>query len=154
MKLTRVFTYFATNSNIIPVTHLQQRLFILCYSTITERLVSELTCQVPHLYLWMAGVGYTVIPPELQTEVLTTPLRCAPIVLGELGPEVDLWSHAVYGYSDSGLPAPGDGPSVVRLSHRGNAHTGHKPTDCEMCGKNVAAELRHLGVGTWGEWSR
>ena len=111
----------------------------------------ELTGRVRHLYLWCAGVSHSDIPPELQTEVLTTPLRCAPAVLRQVEPALDVWSGAVHPYSDSGLPAPGDGPSVVRLSHHGNAHTGLHPTDCEQCGRDVAAQLRRLGVGSGGE---
>ena len=111
----------------------------------------ELTGRVTHLYLWCAGVSHRDIPPELQTEVLTTPLRCAPAVLRVVGPVVDEWSSMVHRYTDSGLPAPGDGPSVVRLSHHGNAHTARDPTDCEQCGRDVAAELRRLGVGSGGE---
>ena len=71
---------------------------------------------------------------------------------GNWGPGVDRWSQYVHPYSDSGLPAPGDGPSVVRLIHRGNAHEGRRPTDCEQCGREVAAELRRLNVGTGGEF--
>ena len=115
-------------------------------------LVSELTDRVQNLNLRMACVYHTDRPPQLQTEALTTPLRCAPAVLRELGPGVDWWSHYVHPYSDSGLPAPGDGPSVVRLIHRGNAHEGRRPTDCEQCGREVAAELRRLNVGTVGEF--
>ena len=75
-----------------------------------------------HLYLWCAGVGHTDIPPALQVELLTTPLRSAPAVLRAVKPAVDLWSGLgkVHGYSDSGLAAPGDGPSVVELSHHGD----------------------------------
>ena len=111
----------------------------------------ELTGRVRHLYLWCAGVSHRDIPPELQTEVLTTPLRCAPAVLREVGPLVDEWSSKVHPYTDSGLPAPGDGPSVVRLSHHGNAHTALKLTDCKQCGRDVATQLRRLGVGSGGE---
>ena len=63
----------------------------------------------------------------------------------------DVWSRRVYPYNDDGLPAPGDGPSVVWLSHHGDAHTAPIITDCEQCGRNVAAELRRLGVGSGGE---
>ncbi|XP_070203614.1 uncharacterized protein [Littorina saxatilis] len=53
----------------------------------------------------------------------------------------------VHDYSDSGVPAPGDGLSVIRLSHHGNAHTGRWPVDCAQCGQDIAAVLRRLGVG-------
>ena len=131
------------------MTHLQQHVSILCYRPHPglQRLVRELTGRVTHLYLWCAGVSHRDIPPELQTEILTTPLRCALAVLREVGPVVDAWSEAVHPYTDSGLPAPGDGPSVVRLSH----HTGFHPTDCEECGRDVADQLRRLGVGSGGE---
>lgn len=119
-----------------------------------QRLVRELTGRVPRLYLWCAGVHHRDIPSELKTEVLTTPLRSATAVLREVKPGVDRWSGLVYGYSDSGLPTPGDGPSVVRLSHHGSAHTGRWPLDCVQCGHDVAAELRRLGVGPRGEWIR
>ena len=128
---------------------------VLCYRVRgLQRLVKELTRRIAHLYLWCAGVSHNNIPPELQTEVLTTPLRPAPSVLRMVAPAVDMWTRNIYSYSDRGLPAPGDGPSVVRLSHHGDAHTGQRPLDCVQCGKNVAAELRRLGVGTGGEWTR
>ena len=148
-----MFLYFASNNSRIPVTHLQQHVSILCYSAHPglQRLVRQLTGRVRHLYLWCAGVGHSDIPPGLQTEVLTTPLRCAPAVLRQMGPAVGRWSERIHPYTDSGLPAPGDGPSVVRLSHHGYAHTALKPTNCEQCGRDVATQLRRLGVGSRGE---
>ena len=113
--------------------------------------MSELTGRVQNLHLWAASVYHGHRPPALQEEVLTTPLRSAPVVQREVGPAVTSQSGSVHLYSDSGLPAPEDGPSVVRLTHRGNAHTGRNPTDCEQCGEDVAAELHRLGVGTGGE---
>ena len=106
-----------------------------------------------HLYLWCAGVFHTAIPPALQEEVLTTPLRSAPVVMREVRSALGVWSlgDLVHDYSDSGLPAPGDGPSVVRLRHCGPRHTWRHPVDCVRCGRDVAALLRHLGVGTAGE---
>ena len=116
--------------------------------------MSGLTGRVQNLNIWMAGVYDNYIPPQLPREALTTPLRSAPAILREVGPEVERWSGYVLPYSDSGLPAPGDGPSVVRLIHGGNAHTGRRPMDCAQCGREVAVELRRLGVGTGGEWIR
>ena len=111
----------------------------------------ELTGRVTHLYLWCAGVGHTDIPPALQVEILTTPLRSAPAVLREVQLELDAWSRygQVPDYSDSGLPAPGDGPSVVRLYHHGDGHTNDHPADCVQCGHDVAVLLSRLGVGEW-----
>lgn len=105
------------------------------------------------LHLWAAGVAHDDVPAPLRTEFLTTPLRSAPVVLREVQRGLRRFSD-VRGYSHSGLPAPGDGLSVVHLSHRGNAHTGRWPVDCLQCGKDVAAELRRLGVGLGGEWIR
>ena len=123
---------------------------ILCYrNQDLHRLVSELTGRVTHLYLWCAGVGHTDIPPALQVELLTTPLRSAPAVLRAVQPAFGVWSGEVHGYSNSGLPAPGDGPSVVRLYHHGDGHTGRHPVDCVQCGHDVAVVLRRLGVGEW-----
>ena len=117
--------------------------------------MSGLTGRVQNLNIWMAGVHDDTIPPQLQTEAFTTPLRSAPAILREMGPEIERWSGHVLPYSDSGLPAPGDGPSVVRLLHEGNAHIqGGRPLDCAQCGREVAAELRRLDVGTEGEWFR
>ena len=109
----------------------------------------ELTGRVPHLCLWCAGVAHTDRPPALQEEVLTTPLRSVPAVLREVRPATGVWSRAgeVHGYSDSGLPAHGDGPSVVRFYHHGDGHISYHPVDCVQCGHNVAALLRRLGVG-------
>ena len=63
-------------------------------------------------------------------------------------------SDAIRGYSDSGLPAPGDGPSVIELEHGGDGHSGLHPLDCDQCGRNVAATLRNIGVGAGGECIR
>ena len=111
--------------------------------------MSELTGRVTHLFLWCAGVCYRDIPPELQEEVLTTPLRSAPVILRALQPELDARSDAIRGYSDSGLPAPGDGPGVIQLHHGGDGHRGRHPVDWDQCGRDVAATLRSLGVGVW-----
>ena len=113
--------------------------------------MSELTGRVTHLYLWCAGVVHTGIPPALQEEVLTTPLRSAPAVIRAVQPALNVWSSVgyIYGYSDSGLPAPGDGPNVVQLYHHGDGHTNRHPVDCVQCGHDVAALLRRLGVGEW-----
>ena len=128
---------------------------ILCYSTeALHGLVSELTGQVTHLYLWCAGVVHRDIPRELQEEVLTTPLRSAPVIVREVQSDVDVQSRAIRGYSDSGLPAPGDGPSVIQLHHRGDGHRGRHPVDCDQCGRDVAATLRRIGVGGGGECIR
>ena len=94
------------------------------------------------------------ILPELQEEVLTTPLRSAPSVLREVQSGLHLRSHEIRDYSDSGLPAPGDGPSVTELEHRGYNHRGGHPVDCDQCGRNVAVTLRSLGVGDGGEYIR
>ena len=128
---------------------------ILCYSAeALHRLVSELTGRVTHLYLWCAGIYHSDIPPELQEEVLTTPLRSAPSVLRAVQPELDELSRVIHGYSDSGLPAPGDGPSVIQLDHGGDGHRAEYPVDCDQCGWDVAATLRSLGVGVGGECIR
>ena len=116
--------------------------------------MSELTGRVTHLYLWCAGVVHTVIPRQLQEEVLTTPLRSAPSVLREVQSELYMWSGEIHGYSDSGLPAPGDGPSVIELDHRGDGHRGLNPVDCDQCGRDVADTLRRIGVGVGGECIR
>ncbi|KAK7106745.1 uncharacterized protein [Littorina saxatilis] len=109
-------------------------------------LVSQLAQRVPHLYLWCATVYNDDIPPALQTQVFTVPLRSAPAVLREIQPV--LQGEPVHDYSDSGVPAPGDGLSVIQLSHHGNAHTGWWPLDCAQCGQDIAAVLRRLGVGS------
>ncbi len=116
--------------------------------------MSELTGRVTHLYLWCAGVVHTAIPRQLQEEVLTTPLRSAPSVLRALQPELDERSDDIHGYSDSGLPAPGDGPSVIELHHDGDGHRGRYPVDCDRCGRDVADTLRRIGVGVGGECIR
>ena len=116
--------------------------------------MSELTGRVTHLYLWCAGVYHTDIPPALQEEVLTTPLRSAPCIIRTVQSALDVQSRAIRGYSDSGLPAPGDGPSVIELEHRGDGHRGRHPVDCDQCGRNVADTLRSIGVGAGGECIR
>ena len=128
---------------------------ILCYSTkALHRLVRKLTGQVIHLYLWCAGAYHRDIPQELQEEVLTTPLRSAPVIVREVQSALDVRSRYIRDYSDSGLPAPGDGPSVIELHHRGDGHRGRHPVDCDRCGRDVAAKLRSIGVGVGGECIR
>ena len=114
----------------------------------------KLTGRVTHLYLWCAGVYHRDIPQELQEEVLTTPLRSAPVIVREVQSELDAWSDVIRDYSVSGLPAPGDGPSVIELHHRGDGHRGQDPVDCDRCGRDVAATLRRIGVGGGGECIR
>ena len=114
----------------------------------------KLTGRVKHLYLWCAGVYHRERPPALQEEVLTTPLRSAPCIIREVQPGLDVRSGAIRGYSDSGLPAPGDGPSVIELEHGGDGHRGQHPVDCDQCGRDVAATLRNIGVGAGGECIR
>ena len=116
--------------------------------------MGELTGRVTHLYLWCAGVYHRDIPRQLQEEVLTTPLRSAPSVVRAVQPALDEWSHLIRGYSDSGLPAPGDGPSVIELDHDGYGHRGLNPVDCDQCGRDVADKLRSIGVGVGGECIR
>ena len=114
--------------------------------------MKELTKLRPKPYLWLAGVWHD-IPEELDltAEPLTAPLRCAPVILREVQPGIDKATDGIHNYSDNGLPAPADGLSVVRLSHHGDGHVNPWPIDCVKCGKNVAAELRHLCVGKLGE---
>ncbi|XP_070206605.1 uncharacterized protein [Littorina saxatilis] len=112
-------------------------------------LLDRLAESVPGLHLWAAGVLHTDIPPSLRPEPLTVPLRYAPSVLREVQTGVGRL-QGVHNYSDSGVPAPGDGLRVIRLSHHGNAHRGRWPVECQQCGKEVAAELRRLGVGSGG----
>ena len=119
-----------------------------------SELTDGVTDQQINLYLWCAGVYHRHIPPELQEEVLTTPLRSAPSVVRRVQPDLDVLSRVIHGYSDSGLPAPGDGPSVIELHHDGDGHRGRHPVDCDQCGRDVAAQLRELRVGAEGECIR
>ena len=116
--------------------------------------MSGLTGQVTHLYLWCAGVYHGDIPQELQEEVLTTPLRSAPVIVREVKPALDARSGYIRDYSDSGLPAPGDGPSVIELHHGGDGHRDRHPVYCDQCGRDVADTLRRIGVGAGGECIR
>jgi hypothetical protein len=59
---------------------------------------------------------------------------------------------SVRGYSDNLLPAPGDGPDVIRLQHGGDGHEGRWPVECRGCGENVADQLKnHIGIGSEGK---
>ena len=116
--------------------------------------MSGLTGRVTQLYLWCAGIYHRDVPPALQEEVLTTPLRSAPCIIRTVQPGLDVRSHEIRGYSDSGLPAPGDGPSVIELEHRGDGHRGRDPVNCDQCGRDAAAKLRSIGVGAGGECIR
>ncbi|KAK7092698.1 uncharacterized protein [Littorina saxatilis] len=110
--------------------------------------VSRLIQRVVNLHLWVTCVHHTEVPPALQQEVFTFPLRSAPAVLREIQSAVGKSKIQVHEYSDSSVPAPGDGLGVIRLSHHGNSHTGRWPVDCVQCGQNIATELRSLGVGS------
>jgi len=114
-------------------------------------LVSRCTRQQQPIRLWCAGVNHTDIPACLQQEVLTTPLRFSPAVLREVSTGLSTFSTAVYAYSNSGLPAHGDGQKVIRLHHAGESHEGRWPVDCPTCGEKVATQLKTLGVGAAGE---
>ena len=115
-----------------------------------RKLVKELNSRVPDLHLWAACIGHKGVAPELQTETLTTPLRCSPVVVREIQSVLHRFSD-VASYSDSGVPAPGDGLPVARLRHHGNGHDpDESPLGCYACGQSVAAELRRLGVGVRG----
>ncbi|XP_070208368.1 uncharacterized protein [Littorina saxatilis] len=111
-------------------------------------LVTQLIDAVPQLHLWAVCVLYEGIPKQLRTEVFTTPLRCAPVVIRQLQPAISRFD--VHKYSDNAIPSPADGPSVICLSHHGKGHVGQWPVECPQCGCDVAAELRSLGVGTKG----
>ena len=119
-----------------------------------SELTDGVTDQQINLYLWCAGVVHTNRPLELQEEVVATPLRSAPSVTREVRERLDEWSGEVRDYSDSGLPAPGDWPSVIQLQHRGHRRISEHPVDCDQCGRDVAAQLRELGVGAEGECIR
>ena len=119
-----------------------------------RKLNDRVTKKEKNLYLWCAGVVHTDIPPELKEEILTTPLRSAPSVIREVQPRLGVWSDVVHDYSDSGLPAPGDGPSVIKLRHDGDGHENRHPVDCVQCGRKVATKLGELGVGAGGECIR
>ena len=75
-------------------------------------------------------------------------------MLREVKPALAARSDEIHGYSDSGLPAPGDGPSVIELYHGGYGHSGLYPVDCDQCGRDVADTLRRIGVGVGGECIR
>ena len=116
--------------------------------------MSELTGRVKSLYLWCAGVVHTDLPPELQEEVLTTPLRSWPSVIREVWPWLGVWSGKVRRYGDRGLRAPGDGPSVIKRLRHGHRRTHEYPVNCDQSSRNVAAKLRKLDVGAEGECIR
>jgi hypothetical protein len=118
---------------------------------LVRKLVDHCTQQHIALRLWCVSMFHTDIPECLQQEVLSTPLRSAPAVVREVVPALAKYAN-VMGYSDSGLPAPGDGPKVIRLHHAGAGHTGRWPVECPACGQNVARELTEtLGVAQAGE---
>ena len=109
----------------------------------------ELSARVPRLRLWAATLSHTDIPPGLQVEPLTLPLRCAPVVLREVQPTVDRLSAGIHSYTTD-TPSPSDGPDVIRLRHEGAGHAGRWPVECDGCGREVARVLRQLNVGVTG----
>ncbi|KAK7088785.1 uncharacterized protein [Littorina saxatilis] len=111
-----------------------------------RRLLKELADRFPGLHLWAARIGHRDVPSDLVRVELTLPLRSAPVIQRLVQLAREELTHFSQ-YSNNGVPSPGDGLSVIRLSHHGDAHTGRWPVDCELCGHNVAAELRRLRVG-------
>ncbi|XP_025078820.1 uncharacterized protein LOC112554951 [Pomacea canaliculata] len=53
-------------------------------------------------------------------------------------------------YRERGVPDHTDGPPVIRLYHRGQGHSGHRPGECVTCGREVASFLHSLRVGVTG----
>lgn len=102
------------------------------------------------LHLWATSVVSSNIPQKLKVEPLTVPVRSAPIILREVLPGLQRYNN-VHRYNGLGIPLPGDGLDVKRLYHSGSSHSGQWPVDCVECGKQVADQLDHLGVGTGGK---
>ena len=122
---------------------------VLSISTVRQdlkRLIAELTARVPGLYFWASCIDRSPFSPELESEVFTLPLRCAPVIVREVQSAFRQLSH-LQNYVDSSVPAPGDGMKVRRLRHHGNGHCAGSPVECFQCGQEVAKELRNLGVG-------
>ena len=111
------------------------------------RLVSDLSARVPRLRLWAATLWHDDIPPGLQVEPLTVPLRSAPVITRQVQSAFSRY-RGLHSYSDT--PSPSDGPSVIRLRHEGAGHAGRWPVECDGCGREVAAVLRQLNVGVTG----
>lgn len=111
---------------------------------------SLLTSLGSGLHVWAADMGNIDIPTQLDQAVFTVPLRYCSVVLREVEEGISHYS-TVASYTDCGLPAPSDGPNVIRLVHYRNGHEGHDgrwPVQCWQCGLQVADLLcRRLAVG-------
>ncbi|XP_076461144.1 uncharacterized protein LOC143293786 isoform X2 [Babylonia areolata] len=117
---------------------------------VAKDLVDRLLQADPNLHLWAANIDKTVSVAKLQTEMMTRPLRSAPCVVREIQRAVESrhYYKQVVPYSTDAVPSPADGFSPTVMWHQGTNHTDHHyPFSCQQCGVQVAAALRHLGVG-------
>ncbi|XP_025098256.1 uncharacterized protein LOC112566336 [Pomacea canaliculata] len=111
-----------------------------------HRFVSEVCNHIGNVRLWIASSKGTNLPPELHKETLTVPLRSAPSVVAEVDKGVRALAN-IPDYTSAGIPAPLDGPQVIRLHHQGPDHLEANIVECEQCGRNIATELKQLKVG-------
>lgn len=108
--------------------------------------MSEVCNRIGNVRLWIASSKGTNLPPELHKETLTVPLRSAPSVVAEVDKGVRALEN-IPDYTCAGIPAPLDGPKVIRLHHQGPDHLEANIVECEQCGRNIATELQQLKVG-------
>lgn len=111
-----------------------------------HKFVSEVCNRLGNVRLWIASSKGTNLPPELHKETLTVPLRSAPSVVVEVDKGVRALEN-IPDYTCAGIPAPLDGPQVIRLHHQGPGHLEANIVECEQCGRNIATELQQLKVG-------
>ncbi|KAL8624557.1 hypothetical protein ACOMHN_005858 [Nucella lapillus] len=107
----------------------------------------------PNLRLWAAHVEKRDTRPDLQTELMTRPLRSAPCVIKELQKAINgrNYEDKVEPYSTEGIPSPADGLVPRELHHHGPDHdTGLDPISCYHCGLQLADTLHSLAVGHTG----
>ena len=143
------------------VQHISHRLSALQISIIIIILVNrkeftefcmQLHDAVPNLRLWAAGVKCPdPLPPWLQVEKLTLPIRCPPAVHREVAQSGSIGT-SVPSYDSLPTPSATDGPEVIWRQHTGQAdHSEGPPRHCRRCGEVIAEVLKdRLHVGASG----
>ncbi|XP_025099849.1 uncharacterized protein LOC112567365 [Pomacea canaliculata] len=106
----------------------------------------KLQAQVSRLHLWAASFFHGQVPAGWQVENLTRPLRFYPSIFMEIEQDRYITDHRVQAYKENCCEQTDDLP-VIRLYHQGHGHSGDKPVDCIMCGRQVAGILHNLRVG-------
>ncbi|KAK7092750.1 uncharacterized protein [Littorina saxatilis] len=118
--------------------------------------LTKLHSRVQSMHVWAGGMYRPdPLPPWIQLETIALPLRTPPAVLREVDQGSSIGGGNIPSYAQLTIPAPTDGPAVIKLKHDGQAdHLGDSPCQCERCGENIAVALQQLEVGQYSNPAR